>query len=487
MEESARQQTLRHLRLLAAYPGYWELRALRRTASPRMEPRGSTSFHVASSPGGDLLFDGVDHAVSWALEQDAGGAEVFVGVNPRSSSEGKGLEDVAVVTTCFADLDCSVESRDVVLQALEASDPVPSLIIDSGGGYHAYWLLEAPESDLVAWKAVQRGIVARLGDLGADPVVAPDRARILRLVPFANRKYSQCPPTRIARERTERYTLAQLTAAFVPPVDDTLPDLDAGDVAASADDAAPFGMFADRQLTADQLQEMVDVTVATRHVLRRFVMEHMQIGVHFGIIPGYDGRPASKPTLLKAGAELICLLLGLTGTYTADTDTIAMYGQPATGVFAYKCVLKDRRGQTVGEGRGVAELREPTMYNSPNVAAKMAMKRATVDATLRAAGLSNFFTQDLDEPLPPPPASPPPEPEQTRAVTSLTAPVTRYQVRTIKAWLRQTGTPEADLLRKLQIGGLDALSEKRADKLIERLRELAQAGSITVALGASGS
>ena len=28
----------------------------------------------------------------------------------------------------------------------------------------------------------------------------------------------------------------------------------------------------------------------------------------------------------------------------------------------------------VGEGRGVTELREPTMSNSPNVAAKMAQK-----------------------------------------------------------------------------------------------------------------
>lgn len=33
---------------------------------------------------------------------------------------------------------------------------------------------------------------------------------------------------------------------------------------------------------------MVDVTVATRHVPRDFVLTHLKPGVHFGITPGYD-------------------------------------------------------------------------------------------------------------------------------------------------------------------------------------------------------
>jgi hypothetical protein len=50
----------------------------------------------------------------------------------------------------------------------------------------------------------------------------------------------------------------------------------------------------------------------------------------------------------------------------------------------------------VGQGRGVAELREPGMDNA-NKAVKMAQKRAQVDAVLRCAGLSQWFTQDLEE------------------------------------------------------------------------------------------
>jgi hypothetical protein len=49
------------------------------------------------------------------------------------------------------------------------------------------------------------------------------------------------------------------------------------------------------------------------------------------------------------------------------------------------------------QGRGMAELREPQMLNA-NKAVKMALKRAQVDAVLRCAGLSQWFTQDLEEP-----------------------------------------------------------------------------------------
>src|SRR5437868_12721976 len=80
-----------------------------------------------------------------------------------------------------------------------------------------------------------------------------------------------------------------------------------------------------------------------------------------------------------------------------------MYGPGTTGVFAYICQLLDREGLVVGQGRGVAELRE-TSLTSANMAVKMAEKRAMVDAVLRAAGLSQYFTQDLEDMLliPPP-------------------------------------------------------------------------------------
>jgi len=88
------------------------------------------------------------------------------------------------------------------------------------------------------------------------------------------------------------------------------------------------------------------------------------------------------------------------------------------------------------------------MYGSPNIALKMACKRAFVDAVLRVAGLSGFFTQDLEDPLPP-------------------APVSVQHVRTIRALLRQVGRDEATTCAQLHIDALERLSQQRASKLID--------------------
>src|ERR671937_22489 len=148
---------------------------------------------------------------------------------------------------------------------------------------------------------------------------------------------------------------------------------------------------------------LVENTAAVRALLARYIRMTFKPGVHYGVIP-VDAQTTSKPTLLKAGAEMICLLFGWRARFTADKETVEMYGPGTTGTFAYVCQLIDRQGQVVGQGRGVAELRE-TSITSANMAVKMAEKRAYVDAVLRAAGLSQYFTQDLEDMLLLPPSA----------------------------------------------------------------------------------
>src|SRR5207244_7137472 len=105
-------------------------------------------------------------------------------------------------------------------------------------------------------------------------------------------------------------------------------------------------------------------------------------------------------------------LFGWRARFSADLPILQMYGPGISGVFALVCELIDRQGQVVGQGRGVAELREMSM-TSANMAVKMAEKRAYVDAVLRAAGLSQYFTQDLEDMLLTPPAEDAPPPEST--------------------------------------------------------------------------
>jgi hypothetical protein len=67
--------------------------------------------------------------------------------------------------------------------------PEPSILIFSGRGIQAKWLLDGvlPRAALPRWNACQRHLVDRLAALGADPA-AKDASRVLRLVNTVNSK-----------------------------------------------------------------------------------------------------------------------------------------------------------------------------------------------------------------------------------------------------------------------------------------------------------
>ena len=166
-----------------------------------------------------------------------------------------------------------------------------------------------------------------------------------------------------------------------------------------------------------------------RHLLMEWVRSELVDGVDFGRvhIAGKDkcehsrfGRVRecnnpwhwSKPSLFKPGAEKISGMLGMTVHYPSLTafETAVLSGAPITCVML-RCELHYAHGQVVAEGVGARNLNQD--YGDFNKALKMAEKSAHIDATLRLAGLSEVFTQDLeDRPIieeevaPPPPAKP---------------------------------------------------------------------------------
>jgi hypothetical protein len=92
----------------------------------------------------------------------------------------------------------------------------------------------------------------------------------------------------------------------------------------------------------------------------------------------------------------MCLLLQLRPHFIPDRPTLAMAGNPP-GLFAYICkLIHTPTGVIIGEGRGTADLSEKQQW-TVNSAVKIATKRAQVDAVLRVAALSDFFTQDLED------------------------------------------------------------------------------------------
>lgn len=168
-----------------------------------------------------------------------GAQNVFFGVHPTTdvppanargeAARPEGVRSqkvyVAAINCVFAEFDAHGpgESKEVLLaritgHATHAGGGIafpPSVIVDSGGGYHCYWLLSEPflietEQDRERADRLQKGWVAYAG---AD-ASAKDLARMLRLPGTYNFKYT--PPrlvywVKYDLERT--YPLAELEQA----------------------------------------------------------------------------------------------------------------------------------------------------------------------------------------------------------------------------------------------------------------------------------
>lgn len=182
--------------------------------------------------------------------------------------------------------------------------------------------------------------------------------------------------------------------------------------------------------TQDELTvEEVVAQVQKVQELMRLVMHENE---HYGVIPGTD-----KPTLLKPGAEKLCLTFRLAPDYEIET----VEQSDLVSVTA-KCILtKISTGEVWGAGVGSCNSREkkyrymwvpadpPTQeeqdalkekgtagwrkvkgkwvwhvreendnaYEYSNTITKMACKRALVAAVLNATAASDIFTQDMED------------------------------------------------------------------------------------------
>lgn len=102
----------------------------------------------------------------------------------------------------------------------------------------------------------------------------------------------------------------------------------------------------------------------------------------------------SKPSLWKSGAEKLAGMMGLRSTWPnldAELESI----RSGSKVILLKCQLLDMRGNPVSEGVGARNLDQDS--GDPNKALKMAKKSSLIDAVLNAGGLSEVFTQDVED------------------------------------------------------------------------------------------
>jgi len=131
-------------------------------------------------------------AAAAACESFASSENVYVGVCPRREQSGK-ADAVMSAPGLWTDIDVGDgkghPDKRAALDALEAFKFPPSMIVDSGGGYHAYWLFRQPfiisgPDDKATIENSNKGITAALG---GDPACF-DVGRILRVPGTINHK-----------------------------------------------------------------------------------------------------------------------------------------------------------------------------------------------------------------------------------------------------------------------------------------------------------
>lgn len=129
--------------------------------------------------------------------------------------------------------------------------------------------------------------------------------------------------------------------------------------------------------------------------IKTLVRERLIDKVDYGISP-FCG---DKPSLYKSGAEKIMLIFGITSQY----QLIDIEKDYEKGLISYivKCTLY-QNNIIIADGLGASNTREAknekkNPFSISNTVLKIAKKRAMVDAVLIATGLSDMFTQDIED------------------------------------------------------------------------------------------
>ncbi|MBT3270698.1 DUF3987 domain-containing protein [Candidatus Poribacteria bacterium] len=184
--------------------------------------RGGTHFYVWELPSKLAYWSRVGDS----LPSVPGARDLYFGVHPTarkgSATQRSRIETVSAVNCLFAESDAREEDRrgqfltkDAVLAHIATLPCPPSVVVDSGGGFQCYWLLE--DTSAIS-TADSRRHIARVQALWVDAVGgdsgSKDLARVLRLPGTLNRKYDPPRPVDfVEADLLRTCTLAELGEA----------------------------------------------------------------------------------------------------------------------------------------------------------------------------------------------------------------------------------------------------------------------------------
>ena len=197
-------------------------------------------------------------------------------------------------------------------------------------------------------------------------------------------------------------------------------------------------------------------------------------GVDFDNPETKNGKKAfSQPILLKAGAEKLAFGAGLCQRYTIESKIEEPNGENGYYYYLVRCdlVRPSEWGEVViSNSYGSANTAEKRNgFNSPADAAngtlKMAQKRALVGAALAISGLSDLFTQDIENEA---------FMQSAAAITKEKPddPVTTKQIRRLYAIAAEHGMNQAQAKRRLAVLGYTStkdIKQKDYDSVCDAL------------------
>lgn len=156
---------------------------------------------------------------------------------------------------------------------------------------------------------------------------------------------------------------------------------------------------------------------AMRVDLKKFIKDHLNKGEEKADYGYTSTHTTGLETLKKPGSEKINSMFGATPVFLPDIKTWEMLGSE-DGRVCYTCYLmtSQRKARAIelicstegeysalicsmlalAEGKGCGNIQERS-NSTDNATVKLTLKRAQVDATLRLGGLSDVFTQDLED------------------------------------------------------------------------------------------
>lgn len=164
------------------------------------------------------------------VTQHRDSAHLYWGVATRRDSTSGRADNCLALGALFADLDFAKHSEQHLRSRLAGCQIPPSIVIHSGGGLHAYWLLDTP-MDVAGRIEATKTLLRRLARAVDGDLAVAEVARVLRVPNTLNHKHQ--PPALVSTETfepTRRYAVEDIDRwlPHEPPVTITRPAMPLG-------------------------------------------------------------------------------------------------------------------------------------------------------------------------------------------------------------------------------------------------------------------